>query len=219
LPNGTKAWTQIEPGATMSFVEISGCREEVRMRSVVLIPGACLVFGLCFLFCAVPVAAFPTSGPLSDWLIVYDPVGAVYASVSVSEDVEDPGQIYYIDIPGLTDDLQFGNGTTLIEPGVQPTWYSDIFGVADMDLGHFILGFSSDTDTVPSQYGSQGTIFLVETLPGNFDATGYLAPGLRDQGYTAVFHSDAVVPEPGTSMLLASGLLGIALYVRRRRRA
>jgi len=185
------------------------------MRSVVFTAGACLVFGLCFLFCTMPAAA----APLSDSLIVYDPTGAVYASVSVTDDVEDPGQIYYIDIPGLTDDLQFGNGTTLIEPGVQPTWYSDIFGVADMNLGHFVLGFSSDTDTVPSQYGSQGTIFLVETWPGNFDATGYLAPGLRDQGYTAVFHSDAAVPEPGTSMLLASGLLGIALYVRRRRRA
>jgi hypothetical protein len=188
------------------------------MRSVVLRAGACLVFGLCFLFCAVPAAAFPASGPLSDSLIVYDPTGAVYASVSVPEGVEDPNQIYFIDIQGLVDANQFGNPTNLIEPGVQPTWYSDIFGIANVGLAYIVLGFSGDTETVPSPYAPVGTIFLVETGSGNFDATGYLAPGLRDQGYTAVFHSDTV-PEPGTSMLLASGLLGIALCVRRRRRA
>jgi hypothetical protein len=101
-----------------------------------------------------------------------------------------------------------GNPTVLTEG----SGASDIFGVYT-GFGNYYLGFESDDET---------PIPLIEpprTYPegnGLFDATIYLAPGLRDAGYTATFWSDPEAPEPGTLALLGLGIVGLAF---RRRRA
>jgi hypothetical protein len=45
------------------------------------------------------------------------------------------------------------------------------------------------------------------------------APGSRDLRFEAIFYDRIAVPEPGSLLLLASGLLGIAGVGWRRRRS
>jgi hypothetical protein len=162
---------------------------------------------LCILFLlSLPALADPVD-PVSDWLRVYNQAGQIVYQVSVTESLEDPNQIYYIDQPGLADPAKFGYATTLIEPDGS---YSDIFGVANTAGGLF-LAFSSDGDPLPTQYGSQGYYFIPEG-GGIHDATMYLDPALQAQGYTAQFAS---VPVPSALLLLGSGLIGLAGYRRR----
>jgi len=167
------------------------------------------------LLASVMIVALPAlADTLSDSLTVFDPAGNVAYSVSVTEGLEDPNEIYFINVSGLIDPSQVGNATTLVEPDGS---YSDIFGVAGIN-GALFLAFNSDIEGFPAAYGSQGNIFLPEGQGGVFDATMYLDPGLQAQGFHAQFFSDgdAVVPEPGTLTLLATGLLGTLGSIRKR---
>ncbi|MBZ5648428.1 MAG: PEP-CTERM sorting domain-containing protein [Acidobacteriia bacterium] len=167
------------------------------------------------LLASVMIVALPAiADTLSDSLTVFDPAGNVAYSISVTEALEDPNEIYFINVSGLIDPNQYANATTLVEPDGS---YSDIFGVGSIN-GTLYLSFNSDIEGFPAAYGSQGAIFLPEGQGGVFDATMYLDPGLQAQGFTAQFFSDGdvVVPEPGTLTLLATGLLGTLGSIRKR---
>src|SRR5438552_4119238 len=113
------------------------------MKKNILKKASCLAAGVLALT-ALPVAAQIPG--VSDSLIVYDPSGKVAYRVDAPEP-EDPTAIYSINVPGLVDPGQFGNATTLVEPGGSPLTgpYSDIFGVASLAGGLF-LAFNSDGD-------------------------------------------------------------------------
>jgi len=152
----------------------------------------------------------------SDALVVCDANGNVYDSVTATEAQELGGNSVFVLTVAGPDPNQQGNATTLCVfaapcgPGLTPNYYSDIFGVYN---GTY-LAFSSDDET-GNAFGEQGAIFLPEHA-GWYDATMYLDPHLVAQGYTAWFMSDADVPEPGSLLLIGSG---IALLARKLRKA
>ena len=154
----------------------------------------------------------------SDTLTVFNPDGTVFASVSAKEEEEqnDPKMIAFINIPGLADPNQ-PNATTLVEPDGS---YSDIFGVYSPNGTDVYLAFNSDTEDIQAPFGDQGSIFLHEGN-GVHDATMYLSPGYRGEGFTATFVSDVEnVPELDASALMGIGMAGLAgMSLRHRRRA
>jgi hypothetical protein len=170
-------------------------------------------------------AAFASVGQasiISDSLTVYDPTGAVFAQVSVAEDVEDPNTIYFIsnlDFPDLVDPTQLGNATGVFEPDGS---LSDVFGLISSPVAEGLcLAFSSDSETVPAAFvGAGSSVFQERDHQGIFDATMYLNPDLQAQGYTATFVSDSEVPEPTTLTIWSMlGALGISVGWWRRWKA
>jgi len=141
------------------------------------------------------LAALPASAGLSDFFQLIDPQGNVI-EFDLTKDLESGQIIFYIPDPTLADPMQYGNATTLYQPGFDPqdpNGWSDIFGVILLDDGNYYLAFSSDpNDETPDIYGGQGAIFIVEDhdMSNPYDATMYLNPALQAQGFRATFWSD-----------------------------
>lgn len=152
-------------------------------------------------------ASTSASAQVSDTLTVFDPLGNIVASASITEALEDAGTIVVVPI-GI-DAAQFGNATNLVELNGN---FSDIFGICTCGPnGALALGIASDTETQGVNFGS-----FPRTFPegnGVFSATLYLDPALQAQGFTATFTSDPSVPEPATwAMMIAGfGLVGVAM--------
>ena len=177
---------------------------------------ACLVFG------AMPRLA---AQQVSDVLTVFRPNGQIFDQLSQLEGSDEDGQHFvWFAIPHLVDPAQFGNATTLCEAlpcdkNQSFNNYSDVFGVINIQ-GELFLGYESDGDCLGCGAidGAQGAIFLLETPDVPVDATMYLNPTLKNNGWTATFTSDGdvPVPEPGSIMLFGSGVLGLAGVLRRK---
>ncbi|MGD0498469.1 MAG: PEP-CTERM sorting domain-containing protein [Bryobacteraceae bacterium] len=118
---------------------------------------------------------------------------------------EDPNSVYYFTNVAI-DTGMWGDNERVLEPDSSN---GDMFGVALLSPENLVLGFSSDTETIPVPYpnGQFGDCHSQWEGDGYFDATGFLSPDLRNLGYTAQFYSDTDVPEPSTLTLFGGALL------------
>jgi hypothetical protein len=198
------------------------------MKTKVLASIASLLVLACVVFTAVPGRA----DAISDVLTIFNPAGQISQVLTASESQEgNGGNLFFIGIASLADPAQFGNPTTLCEPGTSPcdattpfTSLSDIVGVIQATIGgrtFSFIGFTSDGENglapgIELAFGGTGNNFITEVANTNqvIDVTYLLNPTLRSAGWTATFQSE-FVPEPGTMVLLGTGLLGLMGVSRR----
>ncbi len=173
--------------------------------------------------CVMPATAQPAClqgwDQYSDALVVCDANGFLFDFVTATEAQEAGGGAVFLLNAARPDPAQFGNATTLCEfagpcdNSLPPSAYSDIFGVYQDANGALFLAFSSDDETGLA-FGSQGAIYLTEH-PGWYNATMYLDPVLVGAGFSAWFQSEPV-PEPGTLLLIGSGIGLLARKLRKK---
>ncbi len=162
------------------------------------------------------IAMRATAQSASDGIEVFNPAGALVASVYADDANESAGAVYSIKTPDLANPNPPGP-TVLIEPGgnLQTGPFSDIFGIPGGQIP--FLSFSSDEDPLGSPFGTSGVTFLVEDQEF-YDMTQYLNPNLASEGWTARFFSDreTTVPDTGsTALLLSITVAGLALFRRK----
>ena len=137
-----------------------------------------------------------------------------------------PLSLPFAPIPGhpLANPLQFGNAVGLCEALPcsasdfgPPANRSDVFGIFRAPDGSFTVAFESDggPGSPPPDFVFAAN-FQVEKPGVPIDITPYIDDFYTKQGYTATFVSDGNTPEPGSIMLLGSGVLGLAGVLRRK---
>ena len=165
------------------------------------------------LLCLFPTPALADT--VSDTFTVYSPNGSVFQTTSLSDSQE--ANLDFIFVAGVSPDpSQANNATQLLNADGS---LSDIFGVIFTETGAVVLAFWSDApgDPAPIDNFFRVGISLPEGSGGPFDATMYLDPTLRSEGYTATFTSGAPAPEPPSFILLGAGFLALAGIVLRQK--
>jgi hypothetical protein len=185
----------------------------------------CVLAAVAVAWAATPAAA--SVAAISDVLRVTSPAGSVFEVVLAEGD--ENGDLYFFSNTNIPDVLQIGHGIALIEPNGK---ISDIFGVAPTNDsptnggGVAVLGFLSDTEAL-GEVDPQQQAFHFPFIDARFeevggqayDATSFLNAASRDAGWTALFISDADVPEPATIIvwsLLGSLAIGLGWWRRRK---
>ncbi len=140
--------------------------------------------------------------------------------------INDAGQIvgYYQDSAGVVHGyLKTGtNFTTLDAPGTVS--YTSAQGINNQG---YVTGYYVDASGTPNGYLWNNGRFTTIDVPFS-GATGTDITSINDRGDLAGWYLDAAgnyhgfealaVPEPGTGTLMATGLMGLMLFLRRRRR-
>ncbi len=180
---------------------------------------AAVALVLCVMPATAQMACLQGWSQYSDALVVCDANGFLFDFATATEAQELGGNAVFVLNAARPDGTQQGNATTLCVfaapcgPGLAPGYYSDIFGVYTDANGNQFLAFSSD-DEIGCNFCSQGAIYLPEH-GGWYNATMYLDPVLVNVGFTAWFTSDANTPEPGTFLLIGSGVGLLARKLRK----
>ncbi len=182
-----------------------------------------LMFKLALPLACVVLSAVPSfANVITDTLIVYNVTNTIIAQVTAFGPGN--GSAIYTLPPGFAKVSEFGNATVFCETlpcnaSSPVTNFSDIVGIVGFNTPPLrLFGFSSDGGSGSgTPYGSQGAIFVLEQPGVPYNVTMYLDPALQRAGDTAWFTSYefSTVPEPGTMVLLGTGLLGLMGVSRR----
>src|SRR4051812_597675 len=143
-----------------------------------------------------PAASAGTILLPSDVFTVYDGSLNIVYQQFINEFDETQNNFFVTPIAG--DSSQVDSPIFLLEPNRS---FSDAFGVVQVpvydNVGdciaiNYFVAFESDSEMLFGNTAvGAGVIFVPEGNGGPFDATMYLAPSLRQAGWTASFQSDA----------------------------